>query len=39
MSQIEECVGTNIKKVRIGIGADGTISYHFIYAGYGDLCF
>ncbi|WP_440617917.1 UDP-glucose dehydrogenase family protein [Cysteiniphilum sp. 6C5] len=41
MSQIAERVGADIEKVRIGIGADRRIGYHFIYAGcgYGGSCF
>ncbi|MFZ9036145.1 MAG: UDP-glucose dehydrogenase family protein [Francisellaceae bacterium] len=41
MSQIAERVGADIEQVRIGIGADRRIGYHFIYAGcgYGGSCF
>ena len=41
MSQIAERVGADIEKVRIGIGADRRIGYHFTYAGcgYGGSCF
>ncbi|MBK2124569.1 UDP-glucose dehydrogenase family protein [Fangia hongkongensis] len=41
MSQIAERVGADIEKVRLGIGADRRIGYHFIYAGcgYGGSCF
>lgn len=41
ISQIAEKVGADIEDVRIGIGADQRIGYHFIYAGcgYGGSCF
>jgi UDPglucose 6-dehydrogenase len=41
MSQIAEKVGADIEKVRLGIGADQRIGYHFIYpgCGYGGSCF
>ena len=41
LSHIAERTGANIEQVRIGIGADSRIGYHFIYAGpgYGGSCF
>lgn len=41
VANICECVGADIKDVRIGIGADHRIGYHFIYpgVGYGGSCF
>lgn len=38
---IAERVGADIEQVRIGIGSDPRIGYHFIYAGcgYGGSCF
>ena len=41
MSRIAEKAGANIEQVRLGIGADRRIGYHFIYAGcgYGGSCF
>ena len=41
LSNIAELTGADIEKVRIGIGADPRIGYHFIYpgAGYGGSCF
>ncbi len=41
MANIAERVGADIEKVRIGIGSDPRIGYHFIYpgAGYGGSCF
>ncbi|MDO3386848.1 UDP-glucose/GDP-mannose dehydrogenase family protein [Gilvimarinus sp. SDUM040013] len=41
MSQIAERVGADIEQVRLGIGADPRIGYHFIYpgCGYGGSCF
>ncbi|MCF6808043.1 UDP-glucose/GDP-mannose dehydrogenase family protein [Thiotrichales bacterium 19S9-12] len=41
MSQIAEAVGADIESVRIGIGSDKRIGYHFIYpgCGYGGSCF
>ncbi len=41
MANIAERVGADIEHVRLGIGADPRIGYHFIYpgAGYGGSCF
>ena len=41
LSHIAERTGANIEHVRVGIGADSRIGYHFIYAGpgYGGSCF
>ena len=41
MANICEKVGADIEKVRLGIGSDKRIGYHFIYAGvgYGGSCF
>lgn len=41
ISNICEVVGANVNKVRMGIGSDHRIGYHFIYAGcgYGGSCF
>lgn len=41
MSRIAEYLGADIEKVRLAIGADQRIGYHFIYAGagYGGSCF
>ena len=41
LSNIAERTGADIEKVRIGIGSDPRIGYHFIYpgAGYGGSCF
>ena len=41
LANIAERVGADIEKVRIGIGSDPRIGYHFIYpgAGYGGSCF
>jgi UDPglucose 6-dehydrogenase len=41
VANIAEQVGADIEKVRIGIGSDPRIGYHFIYpgAGYGGSCF
>jgi len=41
LSNIAERTGADIEKVRIGIGSDPRIGYHFIYpgSGYGGSCF
>ncbi len=41
LANIAERVGADIEQVRIGIGSDKRIGYHFIYpgAGYGGSCF
>ena len=41
MANIAERVGADIENVRIGIGSDERIGYHFIYpgVGYGGSCF
>jgi UDPglucose 6-dehydrogenase len=41
MANIAERLGADIEKVRLGIGSDPRIGYHFIYpgAGYGGSCF
>ena len=41
LSRIAEAVGADIEKVRVGIGSDPRIGYHFIYpgCGYGGSCF
>jgi len=41
MANLAERVGADIEKVRVGIGSDPRIGYHFIYpgVGYGGSCF
>jgi UDPglucose 6-dehydrogenase len=41
MANICEAVGADVRDVRIGIGSDHRIGYHFIYpgVGYGGSCF
>lgn len=41
LANLAEQLGADIEKVRVGIGADPRIGYHFIYpgAGYGGSCF
>ncbi len=41
IANIAERVGADVENVRIGIGSDPRIGYHFIYpgAGYGGSCF
>ena len=41
VANIAELCGADIEKVRVGIGSDPRIGYHFIYpgAGYGGSCF
>jgi UDPglucose 6-dehydrogenase len=41
LAGLAEVLGADIEKVRIGIGADPRIGYHFIYpgCGYGGSCF
>jgi UDPglucose 6-dehydrogenase len=41
LANIAERVGADIENVRVGMGADTRIGYHFIYpgAGYGGSCF
>ncbi len=41
MANICEATGADVQKVRLGIGSDKRIGYHFIYAGcgYGGSCF
>ena len=41
LANLAENIGADIEKVRVGIGADPRIGYHFIYpgVGYGGSCF
>ncbi|MCF6369494.1 UDP-glucose dehydrogenase family protein [Rhizobium halophilum] len=41
MANLADRLGADIEKVRVGIGADPRIGYHFIYpgVGYGGSCF
>ncbi|HRZ07181.1 MAG TPA: nucleotide sugar dehydrogenase, partial [Candidatus Competibacteraceae bacterium] len=41
IANLAERLGADVEKVRVGIGADPRIGYHFIYpgAGYGGSCF
>jgi UDPglucose 6-dehydrogenase len=41
LANLSERVGADIEKVRLGIGSDPRIGYHFIYpgCGYGGSCF
>ena len=41
LANLSEHLGADIEKVRLGIGADPRIGYHFIYpgCGYGGSCF
>jgi UDPglucose 6-dehydrogenase len=41
LSNLAELFGADIEKVRVGIGSDARIGYHFIYPGlgYGGSCF
>lgn len=41
MANLAELLGADIEKVRLGIGSDMRIGYHFIYpgCGYGGSCF
>ncbi|MDB5969795.1 MAG: UDP-glucose 6-dehydrogenase [Hydrocarboniphaga sp.] len=41
IANLAEALGADVEKVRVGIGADPRIGYHFIYpgCGYGGSCF
>ncbi|MBU6235858.1 MAG: UDP-glucose/GDP-mannose dehydrogenase family protein [Alphaproteobacteria bacterium] len=41
LSNLADALGADIEQVRMGIGSDARIGYHFIYpgAGYGGSCF
>ncbi|MFP3409476.1 UDP-glucose 6-dehydrogenase, partial [Pseudomonas sp. SIMBA_065] len=41
IAELAEHLGADIEAVRLGIGADSRIGYHFIYpgCGYGGSCF
>jgi UDPglucose 6-dehydrogenase len=41
LANLAESIGADIEEVRRGIGSDGRIGYHFLYAGagYGGSCF
>lgn len=41
MALLAECIGADIESVRLGVGSDPRLGYHFMYAGagYGGSCF